>query len=697
MHNSLRCILIISLLGCFLGQALPAQTKASEPVKVALFAEKEGGVAGEEIYLGLRFQIEPNWHIYWKNPGSSGYAISVKWTLPEGIEVGAIEWPAPKKFAFDGFINYGYSDVITLLVPMTISADFNSAEVAINAEVSWLACENACVPGSTSLMLQLPLMLGAGSETLNATVFRAARASLPVESIPWEVNSFLNEARLRIQVEDSDVQEVYFYAEEAGLVDADATQILTPTSDGIALEVELLKTEMPAMIEGVLEVDGNAWGVELKPAVRALPPTVSTSNSLESRLLDLGLSGWLVLAFLGGLILNVMPCVLPVLSLKVFSLLKHAGQSRGQAFAYGFAYTLGVVLSFVALAAALFVLRGLGERIGWGFQLQNPQFVVGLTLLLFLFALNLVGVFEMGMGLVGADAKVARRNDLVGSFGMGILAAVVGAPCVGPLVGGASGVALQVDPLTGISVFAMMGFGMAAPFLLLSLFPRLVSFLPKPGPWMEVFKQGMGFVLFAVVVFLLWVVGQSGGTNGILVLLLALFVTAIAAWVYGRWAAVSKPKKTRRRATIFALTLLSISLIGGAQSMASAYATSKLKLGDEKSEGPWQAWSEARVARELALGNPVFVDFTASWCLICQVNKRAVLRTNEIQSFFAEHDIVSLEADWTTRDAAITDALEAQGRSGVPLYLLHFPDGTTQVLPQNLTKAIVREAVEAGL
>jgi thiol:disulfide interchange protein DsbD len=318
-------------------------------------------------------------------------------------------------------------------------------------------------------------------------------------------------------------------------------------------------------------------------------------------------------------------------------------------------------------------------------------------LLLFVFALNLIGVFEMGMGLVGTDAKVARRNDLAGSFGMGILAAVVGAPCVGPLVGGASGVALQVDPLTGISVFAMMGFGMAAPFLLLSLFPRLVSFLPKPGPWMEVFKQGMGFVLFAVVVFLLWVAGQSGGTNGIIVLLLALFVAAIAAWVYGRWAAISKPKKTRQKATALALVLLSISLFGGAQSMAHAYAASEMELGDEKSEGPWQAWSEARVAKELALGRPVFVDFTASWCLICQVNKRAVLRTSEIQSFFAAHDVVTLEADWTTRDAAITDALEAHGRSGVPLYLLHSPEGTTQILPQNLTKAIVREAVEASL
>ena len=669
-------------------------TAADSPVAADLISEASAVAGGDRFYVGVRFEIDPHWHLYWKNPGSSGYGIAVDWDLPAGVKAGPLEWPTPERFEFDGFINYGYSDRVTLLVPIEVDTSL-SGEVDLKATVSWLACETACVPGSAELQLRLPRSKVSEPDPAQKAFFEDARGALPEG---WSGGPLVyegGEGGIRLQIPDREIEEAYFYAEAFGWVDTDATQVLTQEKGMSVLTVPVLEGELPPQLTGVLALDGEAWEVGLAPAGAASEMQVYGSG-WEGKLLQWGFGGWLLLAFLGGVILNIMPCVLPVLSLKVFSLLKHAGQTRGQAFAYGLAYTLGVVLSFVVLAAALFALRGLGERIGWGFQLQNPAFVVTLTLLLFVFALNLIGVFEMGVGLVGADSKVARRKDLLGSFGTGILAAVVGAPCVGPLVGGASGVALQADPLTGISVFAMLGFGMAFPFLLLSVFPKLAAYLPKPGAWMEAFKQAMGFVLFAVVVFLLWVVGQSGGVEGMVALLLALLLAALAAWIYGRWAAVSSPSQTRRRASVLALLLLGLSLWGGARFVGQSYAAAVGGVSEPTAEAFWQSWSKERVASELAAGRSVFVDFTASWCLICQVNKRTALRTAGTRELFEAHGIVPLEADWTRYDAAITDALESYGRSGVPLYLLHTPDGKTEILPQNLTPAIVREAVESA-
>lgn len=669
-------------------------TAADSPVAADLISEASAVAGGDRFYVGVRLEIDPHWHLYWKNPGSSGYGIAVDWDLPAGVKAGPLEWPTPERFEFDGFINYGYSDRVTLLVPIEVDTSL-SGEVDLKATVSWLACETACVPGSAELQLRLPRSKVSEPDPAQKAFFEDARGALPKG---WSGGPLVyegGEGGIRLQIPDREIEEAYFYAEAFGWVDTDATQVLTQEKGMSVLTVPVLEGELPPQLTGVLALDGEAWEVGLAPAGAASEMQVYGSG-WEGKLLQWGFGGWLLLAFLGGVILNIMPCVLPVLSLKVFSLLKHAGQTRGQAFAYGLAYTLGVVLSFVVLAAALFALRGLGERIGWGFQLQNPAFVVTLTLLLFVFALNLIGVFEMGVGLVGADSKVARRKDLLGSFGTGILAAVVGAPCVGPLVGGASGVALQADPLTGISVFAMLGFGMAFPFLLLSVFPKLAAYLPKPGAWMEAFKQAMGFVLFAVVVFLLWVVGQSGGVEGMVALLLALLLAALAAWIYGRWAAVSSPSQTRRRASVLALLLLGLSLWGGARFVGQSYAAAVGGVSEPTAEAFWQSWSKERVASELAAGRSVFVDFTASWCLICQVNKRTALRTAGTRELFEAHGIVPLEADWTRYDAAITDALESYGRSGVPLYLLHTPDGKTEILPQNLTPAIVREAVESA-
>ena len=419
------------------------------------------------------------------------------------------------------------------------------------------------------------------------------------------------------------------------------------------------------------------------------------SQSLENRFLEMGVLGWLMAAFLGGVILNLMPCVLPVLSIKVFSLIQHADGVASKRYLHGAMYTFGAVLSFVVLALILMGLRSIGEEVGWGFQLQDPYFIAFLIILFFLLGLNMLGVYELGSSLTRlSNASISNRTDWLGSFGTGILAAVVGAPCVGPFIGGVSGIALQVDMALGVLIFACIGFGMAFPFLLLSWFPVLLRFLPKPGAWMETFRQAMGVLLILSTAFLVWVVGQSAGANGVMQILLVLFFVIIASWILSRWGRISESKMVQRRAKFLSLCLIVIPGLIVSQNLAELYDTegSEANLYEE---GPWKEWSEESVADALESGHGVFIDFTASWCLICQSNKALVLRKEKTESLFEDYGIRLFVADWTQNDPEITRALEAYERSGVPLYVLKSADGTEEILPQNLSYSVVESAVEA--
>lgn len=680
-------------------------------VTVELIAETTVVVPGERFNVALDFRLEPHWHLYWKNPGASGLPVEVEWQLPAGLSAGEIQWPAPERIELGGLMNYGYEDAVTLIVPIQAAQDFElGSAVPIQAEVSWLACEEFCMPGDASLSLALT----AGAEAVKsgeAPAFEAARARLPAPIAPWGVTAVIEGQYLVLTIEQVDglaiPSDLYFYADKEGVIEPSALQALSSVGEGqvqLRAELDVAQLQEPsAAVAGVLQSQSGNWSINLRigadaagAATESLAGQVPAATGFEGVLLNLGLPGWLLLAFLGGLILNVMPCVLPVLSLKVFSLLKHSGQSRAQALLHGGAYTAGVVASFLALAAVLLALRAVGERIGWGFQLQSPNFVVVLTVVFFLFALNLMGVFEVGTSLVGADTKVSKRNDALGSFGMGVLAAVVGAPCMGPLVASVSGIAVQTNAATGLLIFGVMGLGLASPFLFLSVFPKLVAYLPKPGVWMESVKQFMGFLLMAAVVFLALVAGRLGGVDAVIALLIALLVAGLAAWIYGRWSVPVKPKRTQRIAQVISLALLVV---------ASYYAISETKAAYENFEtgssvsknGQWQPWSSERVETELTAGKPVFIDFTASWCLICQVNKKVATHTQATEALFEEYGVVALEADWTRYDSAITTELERFGRSGVPLYVLYAPDGEVTVLPQSLTNGIVREAVEKAL
>jgi thiol:disulfide interchange protein DsbD len=688
---------------------LCAAPKIVGAVTVELIAETTAVVPGERFNLALDFKLEPHWHLYWKNPGASGLPVEIEWQLPEGFVAGEIQWPAPERIELGGLMNYGYEDAVTLMVPIQAAEGLKlGANVPIQAEVSWLVCEEFCMPGDATLSLELPSQSKAvGSAEAHA--FEAARARLPMEIAPWRVSAVVKEQELLLTIEQGSgaaiPSDLYFYANKEGVIEPSAVQTLSSVGEGqVQLRAELDVVQLQeSSVAGVLQSQSGNWSINLtigadapEAATDSLARQVPAATGFEGALLNLGLPGWLLLAFLGGLILNVMPCVLPVLSLKVFSLLKHSGQSKAQALLHGGAYTAGVVVSFLTLATVLLALRAVGDRIGWGFQLQSPNFVVLLTLVFFLFALNLMGVFEIGTSLVGADTKVSKRNDTLGSFGMGVLAAVVGAPCMGPLVASVSGIAVQTNAATGLLIFGVMGLGLASPFLFLSIFPKLVAYLPKPGVWMESVKQFMGFLLMAAVVFLALVAGRLGGVDAVIALLIALLVAGLAAWIYGRWSVPVKPKRTQQIAQVISLALLVFAGYYAINETKAAYENFETGSSVSK-DGQWQPWSAERVEAERAQGNPVFIDFTASWCLICQVNKQVATHTEATEALFEEYGVVALEADWTRYDPAITTELERFGRSGVPLYVLLAPDGEVTVLPQSLTNGMVREAVEKAL
>lgn len=420
--------------------------------------------------------------------------------------------------------------------------------------------------------------------------------------------------------------------------------------------------------------------------------------SFEERILNMGFIGWMALAFLGGVLLNLMPCVLPVLSIKLLSLIEGAQEGRSRRIFSGFCYTAGSVFAFSVLAILLFVLRSLGESIGWGFQLQNPYFVVFLVALFFLVGLNLFGVFEVGTSLIGLGAQSGSKGSVGwSSFLMGVLVAIVGAPCIGPFLGAVSGLALQLDPFSGVLIFAVLGLGLAIPFLWIALIPSCIRFIPKPGGWMLTFRRIMGLFMFLSVAFLLWVIGQSAGLSGVFMLLSLLSGLFVFAWALGQWGSINQPRLIRGCVTVAAFGAFILVVVLGGQSLSKRYSASQIQNDEVKSLEWWQPWSSEGVEQALAEGRPVFIDFTADWCLICQSNKVFVLNTKKTQALFDRHSILPLRADWTLKDEAIAQALESYGRSGVPVYVLLSPQGGIKILPQTLTYKVLKRNIESLL
>jgi thiol:disulfide interchange protein DsbD len=726
-----------------------AQAIRTEHVTAELVAERSAVEPGQTLQIGLRLQHAPHWHTYWRNPGDSGLPTSIKWTLPFGAEAGDIEWPAPKRLPIGPLVNFGYEGEVLLPLAFTAPARATpGSTLTLQADVRWLVCKDVCIPESASLTLALPVVGGAQSadgitagSTAHSALFERTRREQPAPIVGWAVDaqvagsdllvSFAREASTPAPSGPPPVVHVFPYAEQ--LVDT-ARHELFRTDKGYAVRFRLLEgVTAPTSISGIavaqpssaadaISSSPTVWGgdrraVEFVSPVRtmaalALPAgAVALSDGVrpagDSSPASLIAStpptwlGALLLAFVGGTLLNLMPCVFPVLSIKLLSLTRHPSPDHTSPQAlrvHAAAYAAGVVLSFLALAGALLVLRAAGSAIGWGFQLQEPAVIFVLAMLFFGIGLNLMGVFEFAGLLPSALSTWRDERPAVDAAASGVLAVVAASPCTAPFMGAALGYAITQSWQQGLSVFAALGLGMALPYSLLVLLPGWRARLPRPGAWMLHLKQVLAFPMFLTVVWLVWVLGQQAGMDGAARALVALVALTFGLWVLGLRATTSG---ARARWVSAIAVLLSVAGLGwgwaGAVSTVSSAANSAgaNPVPDVSVEAAWQPYDEEVIARHLAEGRPVFVDFTAAWCVSCQVNKRLVLHTAATMQDFARAKVTLMRADWTQRDERITQALARLGRNGVPVYVLMRPGREPLLLPEILTQGLVRDALSA--
>ena len=645
---------------------------------VDLIAEPKPIEPGKPFTLGLRFRPEPGWHIYWKNPGDSGMAPTVTWKLPEGYTAAPLQFPLPEKILAPPLVTYGYEMETLLLAEITPPAGQPlPAKIRIAADLEWLVCKEICLPGKASLDLTVSSQPKDNVDLQG--LFDEIRREIPVRISTVPVRAKVHGGFLELSIVNApETRSLAFFPEEGDYVEE--FQPAQTQKDGRRqiLRIPLKKdAQLPGTLSGILVAE-NPWDTSGHRALEISIPLKSSSTSTS------GLPLIFLFAFLGGLILNVMPCVFPVLSLKALHLVQISGESRGSARTEGLAYTAGVILSLLALAALLIFLRASGQALGWGFQLQSPPVVWLLLALLFALSLNLLGFFEFNV-LLGNLSGKGPRQGWTASFASGLLAVAVASPCTAPFMGVALAAAFALPAIGTLAVFTALALGFAFPVLLLSLFPALLSFLPKPGAWMNSLKKILALPMLLAVGWLAWVLFRISGASALLPLIVGGALLAVGLFLYGR-SQQSFPPSAALRMGGLALVLVAAAVPALVLRTASTNLVSR--------HPDRLAWSEAEVSRQLAAGRTVFIDFTAAWCLTCQVNERVVLSQPEIQAAFREKNIAFLVADWTRRDPAITAALQKYGREGVPTYVILRPDGSAPVLlPEILTPGLVLDAL----
>ncbi len=714
------------------------------PLKFEILSEQSAIQSDQSFTVALKMKMDPDWHLYWKNPGDAGAPPQVKWVLPEGYTVVDTQWPTPHKFDTAGMITFGYGDEVILLA--TIKAPENidlNKPVKIGTEINYVICSSeTCLPGNVEGEVSLSAAKSAVSNQENQPIFEEARKKLP--QLPTEATAIRKKGGIEFVIHlpkgsPTSYESAFFFPENSEVVDHKADIKLIPSEEAEDHYTVILQEPDPSVkgdiqLKGVLVLnDGyslSGWDIEVpvhKPhsedeAISMADPHVGSPilkviDEKRSKIEDQKgtakpgekvpviiqpeqeISGFgvaLIFALIGGIILNLMPCVLPVISVKILSFVQMAGNKRGLIFRHGLYFTFGVLVSFWVLAGLLLMLQAYGQAVGWGFQLQEPLFVAGLAAFMLVFALSLFGVFEMGTFLsswAGEKQTSKHSNSVIGSFLSGVLATAVATPCTGPFLGTAIGYAVTLDPMGAMTIFTFVGLGMALPYLFLSAFPSFLKWLPRPGNWMVAFKQFMGFLMLAAVLWLIWVFASQTNSLALIVLLTALFVMTFGFWIYGTWGTPMHSRKVRRVSIIVALifALVSMKMIQLSASDTFAGASSH---ADEQVASGWEPYSPQRVAELQKQGIPVFIDFTAKWCLICQAN-HVILTMPKVDEIFNNKHVVKMKADWTRSDPIITTALRAFGRNSVPLYLLY--DGksdTPSVLPQVLTPEIVIQQVK---
>ncbi|ACL62111.1 protein-disulfide reductase DsbD family protein [Methylobacterium nodulans] len=692
--------------------ALPAAAQAprinpkyADLVRAELVAEPGAVAAGQPFTVGVRLVMKPHWHVYWRNPGDSGLAPEIAWALPPGFAAGAIAWPVPARIPVSELVNFGYEGKTLLTATLTPPATLDTRSVTLRAKVSYLVCERECIPGEANVSATLPVAPPGTSvrpDPRQRDLFEAARAQLPQPS-PWpsRVTAAGDTLTLHLDapgLKGEAIRDVAFFPYSETVIEHAAPQDVSVDAGGLHLGLKrssLNPSEPVERLDGVLALTEDtgsgpvrhafALGEAPAQAVAAVSPPVSAPAAPEA---PAGLWQAAFLAFLGGILLNLMPCVFPVLSIKVLGLVRQAGESPGRVRLHGLAYTAGVLASFLGLAALLVGFRAGGAQIGWGFQLQSPLVVASLAYGLFALGLSLSGVVHLGGRFVGIGDGLTRRAGLEGSFFTGVLATVVATPCTAPFMGVAVGFALTQGATLSLAVFAALGLGLALPFLLLTLWPAAIRRLPRPGPWMETLRGFLAFPLYATVAWLVWVLSQQVGPGGLFLALIGLVLVGFCAWMLER-ARQAGPWGRSLAQGAAVLGVLALGILVAALDRDRAQAVPVAVAG-----GP-EPFTQARLDGLLAEGRPVFVNMTAAWCITCQVNERTSLSTAAVRQAFRARDVVYLKGDWTNQNPEITRVLEAHGRSGVPLYLLYRGPGDAQVLPQILTESTVLAALES--
>ena len=700
--NALALVLILSVIVSHATYAVESNIVVTDNVKTKLISEHSQLEAGQTVSILLQIDIRDGWHTYWRNPGDSGQATSIKWTLPEGVTASDIEWPYPERQYVGPVANYGYHGVALHRVQLTVADNWPvNKPIQIVADAKWLVCEEECIPEKGRFEMQLPVADTAQLAKEYVSEFERFKKIVPSPLAVQSGYQYANNGELRFEFspisELTTASNIEYFPHEWGVIQAPAKQ--TVVIDKAFVSISSLKGDLTFTkpLQGVLVVtdsdgDHNAYQIKSQPGALMIDgSSVVISNAGQTS--SISLLGALLFALVGGLILNLMPCVFPVLSMKALSLVSHADESPETIKRHGLVYTFGILLSFAVLGVALLLLKSAGHQIGWGFQLQSPVFVGVIVVVLFVLGLSLSGFVEIGTSLMGVGSGLAQHSGYKGSFFTGVLAVLVATPCTAPFMGPAVGFALTQSPVITLAVLLALGLGLALPYLLLCYFPVLSAHLPKPGLWMKKLQQFLAFPMYATAVWLVWVFGLQAGINRVFALLIICVLVALAIWF---WQSAKTSNKS------WGAILRSLSVIVLVLVIVLMFNIAKVPTADQSaaegitSAAHYEAFSIERLNELQSKNSPVFVNMTAAWCITCLANEKVALSTSELKTYFEDNGITYLKGDWTNQDPVITSYLESFGRSSVPLYVYYPNQGEPIVLPQILSVAGVIDSMKSA-
>lgn len=680
---------------------------------------------GSEVEGLIQFYIEPGWHLYWKNPGDTGFAPTFDWQLPPGITIKDVKWPTPSRLERNGIFFYGYEKMPAWIATIAFDKNLKESTYPITLSAFWLACDGTCVPGSQVFESAFTVVPFAPPiKPLPEVIVAKEKLPIPISGGKASIDNDRLLIQLPLQEKAmANLEAILLFPETQGIISTDQIPVWKRSGNGLEISIPCLPSAKDHLIDnkkldGLVQLLSSkqstaySFSVPYEPPsfISTVPPEAPLQTEYKSMEVSKELTAFhaagamkviLLMAFLGGILLNITPCVLPVVGLKILNLISLRNIRGLRALPHGLLFTLGVLITFWALAGALYLFEFWGYTMGWGFQLQEPLFVIALTILLFCFALALFGIFEMGTSLSAWASQVQQDvspltskggPSLLSSFASGILATLIATPCTGPLLGSVLGFASTFEPLDGFILFTALGLGVAFPFLIITAFPFLLRLFPRPGPWMITVRQFLGFCLLATIIWLLWVLQAQTSGASIPSVFAGLTLIAFSLWIFGKWGTPIRSFVVRSIGRFFTLLFFALGVFVLVSTVKPEIITWAQQLLPEQKTIHWEVFSQARLDEELEKGNTVFVEFTAKWCLTCQVNKVAFL-DEEVVEAFEENHIVPLLADWTNGDPSITKMLRSLGRNGVPVYAIFKKGEEPKILPEIITPAILISAV----